>query len=200
MILRIVRGLIAADRLDGAVAPFAEPVMPPRSTPGLLRYHAGVRDVGDGARETVVVTLWATAEAAVDAYGMLDPVWTLDGGDEPGATREVAYFEVDESTLRRSDAEANILRVTIGRVARGLDVDIHRELRARMDGLESVMTEAYVGRRIVGDDVEIAFVSAWQGPPATRSLDAPFWPDITEQVDAYEVATYQPIASGAAVG
>jgi hypothetical protein len=199
MILRIVRGPIAADRLDGAVAPFDEPVVLARSTPGLLRYHAGARDMGDGAREAVMVTLWATAEAAVDAYGILDPVWTLNGSHGPSATREVAYFEVDESTLRQSGVEANILRVTIGRVARGLDVDIQGELRDRMHGLESAMTEAYVGRRIVGHDVEIAFISAWQEPPATRSLDAPFWPDIAEQFDAYELATYEPIATGAAV-
>ena len=102
-------------------------------------------------------------------------------------------FEVDESTLRRSDAAAHILRLSVGRVARGMDVDIQRELRERMHLLEPEMTEGYVGRRILGNDVEIAFISAWEREPDGRSLDAPMWPDISASYDAFEVATFRPL-------
>lgn len=148
-----------------------------------------------------MVTFWASVEHALEAYGgALDDVRTLDWPGDPAALRDVAYFEVDESTLRRSDAEATILRLTVGTVARGLDADIQAELRTRMHALEPEMTEAYVGRRILGSDVEIAFISAWRREPPLRSLVEPFWPDISARYDAFEVATFEPIASGAPVG
>jgi len=200
MILRIVRGRAAADRFDGVVAPFEDRFLTTAgSTPGLVRCHVAVRGVDGTPAEVVVVTFWETVEAALDAdRGHLDEATALDGADS-GMRREVAYFEVDDLTLRRSDADWNVLRITVGRVARGLDAEIQHELRTRMHGLEGEMTEGYVGRRILGDDVEIAFISAWERPPATRSLEAPFWTDISERYDAFEVATYEPIASGAAV-
>ena len=64
--------------------------------------------------------------------------------------------------------------------------------------LEPEMTEGYVGRRILGGDVEIAFISAWEREPDGRSLDAPVWPDISATYDAFEVATFRPLASGTA--
>jgi hypothetical protein len=100
---------------------------------------------------------------------------------------------VDESTLRRSDADVRILRLSVGRVARGLDADIQRELRERMHLLEPEMIEAYVGRRILGSEVEIAFISTWDREPQGRLLDAPVWPDISAGYDAFEVATFRPL-------
>ena len=55
--------------------------------------------------------------------------------------------------------------------------------------LEPEMTEGYVGRRILGNDVEIAFISAWDREPEGRSLDAPMWPDISAGYDWFEGAT-----------
>lgn len=200
MILRIVRGRVARDRLDGLITSVDEPFRAAaRSTPGLVRFHVGVRAPNAEECELVVITFWATVESALEAYGgSLDAVRTLDWAGDPRALRDVAFFEVDESTLRRSDDDASLLRLTIGRVARGLDADIQAELRTRMHALDPEMTEGYVGRRILGSEVEIAFVSAWRTAPAGRSLDAPFWPDISARYDAFEVATYDPIASGAA--
>jgi hypothetical protein len=200
VILRIVRGRVGADRLDGVVATFDETFREAaRSTPGLVRFHVATRAMTADEGELVVVTFWATVELALQAYGgALGGVRTLDWPGDRAALQDIAYFEVDESTLRGSDADARFLRLTVGRVARGLDVDIQGELRTRMHALDDEMTEAYVGRRILGDDVEIAFLSAWQRVPTTRSLDAPFWPDISARYDAFEVATYEPIASGAA--
>jgi hypothetical protein len=198
VILRIVRGRVASDRIDGLIATFDEPFrVAARSTPGLVRFHVGVRAPSPGERELVVVTFWATVEHALEAYGgSLDAVRALDWAGDPTALRDVAFFEVDESTLRRSAADATILRITVGRVARGIDPEIQAELRTRMHALEPEMIEAYVGRRILGRDVEIAFISAWQREPRTRSLDAPFWPDISARYDAFEVATFEPIANG----
>jgi hypothetical protein len=200
VILRIVRDRVRADRLDRLVATFDETFrMAARSAPGMVRFHVGVRATTPDEREVVVVTFWSTAELALEARGHgLGDVPGLDCARDPDALRDVAYFEVDESTLRGSDADARVLRLTVGRVARGIDAEIQGDLRARMHALEDEMTEAYVGRRILGDDVEIAFISAWQRVPIGRSLDASFWPDISGRYDTFEVATYEPIASGAA--
>ena len=185
MILRIVRGRFAIDRVEGLTAAFdASSDGHARGTPGLVRSHVGVRPLAGDGREVVIVTCWETVDAAI----------ATNAGDVDG----VAYFEVDESTLRRSEAAADILRLSVGRVARGMDVDIQHELRERMHLLEPEMTEGYVGRRIIGNDVEIAFISAWEREPDGRSLDAPMWPDISAGYDAFEVATFRPVVSEAA--
>ena len=200
MIVRIVRGRVAADGVDGVPAALAAtPHAPGTTKPGLVRSHVGLRPLTDGECEMVLVTCWETVDAAIAADAELDGTGTHDGATaDAGLLREVAYFEVDESTLRRSDAAADILRVSVGRVARGMDVDIQRELRERMHLLDPAMTEGYVGRRILGNDVEIAFISAWDHEPEGRSLEAPLWPDISAGYDAFEVATFRSLVGEAA--
>ena len=184
MILRIVRGRVAIDRVEGLTAALgATPDGHVRATPGLVRSHVGLRGLEGDEREVVLVTCWETVDAAVA---------------EEAGTGGVAFFEVDESTLRRSDAAAHVLRLSVGRVARGMDVDIQGVLRERMHLLGSEMTEGYVGRRILGNDVEIAFISAWDREPEGRTLDGPIWPDISAGYDAFEVATFRPLVSEAA--
>jgi hypothetical protein len=200
MILRIVRGRIDVQRLEELTATVEEGLRGRASaTPGLVRVHLGVRPFAGDELEVVLVTCWETVDAAIAADGSARDGGDVFGGAMAGAGLvDVAYFEVDESMLRRSEAAADIVRLSIGRVARGLDVDIQRELRGRMHLLEPEMTEGYVGRRILGDAVEIAFISAWEREPAGRSLDAPLWPDISVTYDAFEVTTYRPVASAAA--
>jgi hypothetical protein len=198
MILRIVRGHVAADRLGALAEGFVRSYAPiARATPGLVRFHAAVRRV-EGGHELVVVTFWASLEAAMVAYDG-DPVTprTLDGLSADARLDDVSYFEVDETQLRRSAGEPAVLRLTFGRVARGADAEIQQELRSRLHELDASMIEAYVGRRIIGSDVEVAFVSAWEAPPASRLLEEPFWPDIAARYDAFRIATYEPIVSGA---
>jgi hypothetical protein len=199
VILRIVRGHVTESRMAALVDGFVHRYAPLAArTPGLVRYHAGVRPVADGD-ELVLVTFWSSVDAAMRAYdGDIDAVRTLDGMSRHADLREVAYFEIDESQLRRSTSDVVALRLTVGRVARGIDADIQQELRSHLHELEPAMTEAYVGRRIVGTDVEVAFISAWESIPAGRALDDAFWPDISARYDAFEVACYRPIASGAA--
>ena len=195
MILRIVRGRITVNRVEGLTAALgASSDEHARATPGLVRSHVGVRPLADDEHEMVLVTCWETVDAACPA-GRAAPAGLRahDGEPAAGGLAGVAYFEVDESTLRRSEAAAAVLRLSVGRVARGMDVDIQQELRQRMHLLEPEMSEGYVGRRILGSDVEIAFISAWEREPAGRALDAPMWPDISAGYDSFEVATFRPV-------
>ena len=110
--------------------------------------------------------------------------------------RDVAYFELDEARERRPDASPKYLRITIGRVARGVDADIQGELRLRMGELGPLVSEAWVARRIIGAEVEVAFISAWDCEDPSLPLDGPLWPDISARYDAFEVSVYQPLSSG----
>jgi len=198
VILRLVRGRAVPARLDALRARLVEAYAPAaRDTPGLVRFHAALRSVPDG-HELALITFWESVEAALGAFGRdVESRRTLVDLGDLAEIRDVAHFEVDESQLRRSEADAAILRITVGRVARGADAQIQHELRDRLHELEAEMTEAYVARRIIGADVEVAFVSAWSAEPTTRSLDDPFWPDISARYDSFEVATYRPVVSGA---
>ena len=196
-----MRGSGPAGGVAGLAESFATHYLPvARATPGLVRFHVAVRPVAD-AHAIAVVTFWASVDAALTAFGGdLDTPRTLDGATGHAHLTDVSYFEVDESQLRRSTADAAILRISIGRIAQGVDVAIQQELRARLHELDELMTEAYVGRRIVGTDVEVAFISAWEHAPAGRSLDEPLWPDIAARYDTYLVETYLTILSGASAG
>jgi hypothetical protein len=197
VILRIVRGAIAPGGLDAVAAGFAG-AYPARArgVPGLVRFHAGVRPEGEG-HALALVTFWTSVDAALEAFdGDLDapralidvgPVVTLSG---------VAYFEVDESQLRRSPSDPVGLRLAVGRVHQGLDASLQQELRRRLHELDADVTEAHVARRIVGTDVEVAFVSAWARMPAGRSLDEPIWPDIASRYDWFGAETFDLLATG----
>jgi heme-degrading monooxygenase HmoA len=198
VILRILHGRVPPGGLDQLAEGFASRYLPlARATPGLVRFHVAVRPDGE-AHRLAVVTFWNSVDAALAAYdGNLDTARTLDGLSEHADLTDVAYFEVDESRLRRSTADAAILRIAVGRVVQGLDVAVQLDLRERMHELDPAMTEAYVGRRILGRDVEVAFISAWQHAPAGRSLDEPLWPDVAERLGSFAAETYLTILSGA---
>ena len=198
MILRIVRGTVADAHMDALrAAATGDYDTVARSTPGLQRYHAATRPASDSGHELVVLTWWATVDDALRAFdGDLDAARLLAGLGAHADLRDVAYFELDEARERRADATAAYLRVTIGRVAKGVDADIQHELRLLMGELGPPVTEAWVARRIVGLDVEIAFISAWECEDPSRPLDGPLWPDIAARYDASEVSVYRAIASG----
>jgi hypothetical protein len=198
VILRIVRGDVvpgAHERLiDGFVTGYAPRA---RATPGLIRYYVGL---GPEPRETdlVVMTFWTSVDAALAAFdGDLERPMTLDGISDNANLREVAYWEVEEVLLRRSDHEPEHLRLTFGRVSQGADAAIQEELRQRLHTLEPGMTEAYLGRRLVDTDVEIAFISVWSSVPEGLDLATPVWPDISTRYTSFGLELYRPIASGA---
>jgi hypothetical protein len=199
LILRIVRGDVASGGVqplvDVSVRSYASAA---RITPGLVRYHVGVGPAPAESR-VVVVTFWTSVDAALAAYdGDLEQPRTLDGLQETVILREVAYWEVDETLLRRSDRPPSLLRLTFGRVSEGADAAIQEELRQRMHQLEPEMTEAYIGRRLLGTEVEIAFVSAWSDVPEGRDLAMPVWPDISGRYTGFGLELYRPVLSGSA--
>ena len=63
-------------------------------------------------------------------------------------------------------------------------------LRARLDSIGPEMTEAYVGRRLAGQAVDVTFVSIWRERPADLALEGPFWADITVQYDEFSVEVF----------
>ncbi len=77
-----------------------------------------------------------------------------------------------------------------------MDADIQGELRLRMGELGPLVSEAWVARRIIGAEVEVAFISAWDCEDPSLPLDGPLWPDISARYDAFEVSVYQPLSSG----
>jgi hypothetical protein len=199
LILRIVRGSVAPGGRESLVASFSSSYAPTAvATPGLIRYHVGL---GPSPDEThvIVLTFWASVDAAMRAYdGDLTTPKTLDGLAASTELHEVAYWEVDETLLRRADAAPTLLRLTFGRISQGADAAIQQELRERVRMVDGAMTEAYIGRRLIATDVEIAFVSAWTGAPDGVDLTAPVWPDISQRYTSFALELYVPVLSGAA--
>jgi hypothetical protein len=139
------------------------------------------------------VSFWSSAEAATRAdAGKISPLsLALTHLTEV----EAAHFEVDETILRRSDDAPIAIRVFLGRFSKpGADIEMQELLRRRAPLLGDEMTEAYVGRRMIGRAVEVAFISAWRELPSDRQLEDPFWPDIVLRYDEFEIAVY-PIAT-----
>jgi hypothetical protein len=81
-------------------------------------------------------------------------------------------------------------------VGRGLDADIQRELRGRLGGLDPEVVDAYVGRRVLGPWVEIAFVSTWSATPPGRRLGDPIWPDISGQYETFQIQVFDVLLEG----
>ena len=197
MILRIVSGRVRKGRLDGVTEAYTSRYHPiAMATAGLDRFLVATRPVGD-EHELASMTLWETVEAALTAYaGNLSAVRTLDDRGHGEELTHVDYYEVEDAVIRHDGVDAIFLRLTAGTVARGLDADIQQELRRRLEGLPAELAEAYVGRRVLGDVVEISFVSTWSRAWNRDSLDAPIWPDISTRYDAFRVAVFDIVSSG----
>ncbi len=196
MILRIVRGRVAADRRSDVMDWFLTTYVPAaRRLPGLVRYRVGFGHEGD-EREFVAVTFWISVEAALAAYdGDLAAVRVFVPVPDAVTLTRVEYYEIDESVFRRG-AEPTLLRITVGRTEHGHDAEIQQELRHRLPELGDELAEAYVGRRIVGGAVDVAFISTWHRAPAGRHLEAAIWPDISSAYEQFEVVTYDLFLSG----
>jgi hypothetical protein len=198
LILRIVSGRVPAGGLDGVVDGYRrdyEPVA--RGISGLDRYAIGARILPEGHHELAALTLWTSVEDALAAYGGdLAAIRTIDGKSHGEVLERVEYYEIDSGGARRRPGTAAHLRLTAGRVARGLDADIQKELRSRLPDLPAAAIEAYVGRRVHGADVEIAFVSTWAGQPDGMVLDAPLWPAISDRYDEFRIAVFGVLLEG----
>ena len=200
MILRVVNGQVPPGRLDAVVRGFERDFAPAaRASAGLERFAVGarVRPEEDG-HDIAAMTLWSTIEAALAAYGgELGRPQTLDRMNHGETLTRVDYYEVDAAAARRRDGDAAHLRLTAGTVARGLDADIQQQLRQHLPGLPDEAAGAWIGRRVIGADVEIAFMSIWTGVPEGWSLDAPIWPSISDQYATFRAELYDLFLAGA---
>ena len=197
MILRVVNGRIPAGQFAAVRSSLERDYMPAaRRQSGLDRFLIATRPDGSG-HEIALMTVWTDVESALAAYGgNLAALRTLDGVGHGELLESVAYYEVAPGEMRRGNGQPRHLRLTAGTVGRGLDADIQRDLRSRLGELEAELVDAYVGRRVQGASVEIAFVSTWTAPPAGRTLDEPIWPDISAQYDAFVVRLFDVLLVG----
>jgi hypothetical protein len=200
LILRIVSGRVRHGRLKAVTDAYTNSYHPvAMRTAGLDRFLVGLRPFDDD-HGFAAMTLWSTVEAALEAYaGDLSAMRTLDATHHGEELDRVDYYEVDDAVVRRDGVEASFLRLTAGTVARGLDADIQQELRRRLVTLPDEVAEGYVGRRVLGDVVEIAFVSTWSSAQDRETLEAPIWPDISSRYDTFRVSVFDIVLSGTPV-
>ena len=145
------------------------------------------------------MTLWTDLESASVALGgQLTALRVIDGVDHGEILERVDYYEVEIVEARRQPGLPRYLRLTAGTVSRGLDADIQRELRSRLGELPPEVVEAYIGRRVRGPSVEIAFVSAWTDAAALERIERPVFPEISAQYDTFWIRLFDVLLEGPA--
>ena len=198
MILRAIRGRASTDELAAFHRALAETLgRDAAEQRGPEQYHLASRPAVahseasglDAELEALVISRWSSAEAA--ASGDARKVSPLVIAQRHLHDLTVEHFEIDDSFIRRSDAHPVAIRLATGRFSRpGADAQMQALMRERAPLIGDEMTEAYVGRRMVGPAVEVTFVSAWSRPPADRPLEEAFWPDIALRYDVFRVEVY----------
>jgi hypothetical protein len=198
VILRAIRGRASTDELAAFHRALAETLGPDAAEQGgPERYHLASRPAvahGEASRrdaehDALVISRWSSAEAA--ASGDARKVSPLVIAQRHLRDLRVEHFEIDDSFIRRSEAHTIAIRLATGRFSRpGADAQMQALLRERAPLIGEEMTEAYVGRRMVGPAVEVTFVSAWSRPPTDRPLEEAFWPDIALRYDEFRVEVY----------
>jgi hypothetical protein len=195
VILRVIHGMAGAERLaELATALCVALPDGPSPQPGLDHLHLAHGAVtslgaGDGGPDVVVLAFWESAEAAAAADRRGSSPLTIAGRH----LRDVAveHFEIDETVHRETGVPPRLLRIATGRFSRpGADKEMLDVLRARAPGIGEPMTDAYVGRRMLGREVEVTFVSTWREAPPDHDLAAALWPDIALRYDAFEVGVF----------
>jgi hypothetical protein len=198
VILRVVGGQIRRGELVAVSRSFRTAFVPVAArTRGLRRYVVGTRPSEDGGHRLAAMTIWDDLDGALAAYGgELSTPRTLDGLDHGAHLDRVDYYEVEATRARADEREPTRLRLTAGTVARGLDADVQEELRARVPELPDEAIEAYVGRRVLGRVVEIAFMSTWTKEPPGLVLDAPIWPAISARYETFRMELHDVVVEG----
>jgi len=193
LILRLVRGRILPGRHEAVRAGLAASLPQARQLAGLLQAHVALRSSPEG-NEFAAISTWATADATMAAFGpQANRVLALQGVSEHLDFRTVEHFEVDESVVVHADVPPALVRIAIGGIALGEDVEVQQELRRRIPSLGSDVVAATVGRRIRDRMVEVAFVTMWSRRPADRPLDAPVVPDVAERYSTYSIEVYDEV-------
>jgi len=198
VILRVISGRIPPGMLDAVRGAYRRDYGPiARRTDGLARFVIGAAAADDGGHRMAGMTIWTSVEAALGAYGGdLSAPRTLDGQTHGETVDRVDYYELEAVRTLPFDGAPTRLRLTAGTVARGLGAEIQQDLRAHLPDLPSEALEAYVGRRVLGPSVEIAFMSTWTSDPARFRLDAPLWPEISERYDTFRMEVHEILLAG----
>lgn len=202
MILRVVNGRVPPGQIDAVAEAYRRDYVPiAEKTTGLERFIVGARLTPDGDHAFAAMTIWTDVEVALTAYGGdLGAVRTLDARSHGERLSRVDYYEVDDDAARLSPGTPVHLRLTAGTVARGLDADIQHDLRLRLPELPAEAIAAFVGRRVLGTNVEISLVTVWSGVPDGTSLEAPIWPAIASRYDAFAIQVLDVVLAGAGPG
>jgi hypothetical protein len=197
VILRVVSGRIRPGELEAVTQSFRRDYVPvAATTTGLRRYVVAARIANDGPR-VAAMSIWDDVEAAVTAYGGdLTTPRTLDGRDHGATFDRVDYYELEAGRTLADARTPTRLRLTAGTIARGLDADIQQELRARLPKLPDEALEAYVGRRVLGGAVDIAFISTWAIDPPGVALDEPIWPEIADRYATFRLEVHDIVLDG----
>ena len=200
MILRVIHGHAAYRDLEELARAFG-PVLPATrgGDPGLRRVHVGHRDLSpndngpDAEAEIAVVTFWESAETVSDADRRGTSPLTI--ARRHLRDLEVEHFEIDETVFCDESKPVRLIRIATGRVSKpGAHTEMLELLRARAPLLGDPMVEAYTGRRMVGREVCVTFVSTWHEAPAGKQLEDALWPDIALRYDSFEVCVYRTMA------
>jgi hypothetical protein len=202
MILRVVHGRIPGGKLETVRAALEVDYVPrARACAGLDRYLVAIRPAdegrGDEGHELALMTVWLDVASALAAFdGDLTAVRAIDNIDHGEILERVEYYEVEIGATRRTAGVPARLRLTAGQVGKGLDAEIQHQLRGRLDDLEPEVVDAYIGRRVLGSRVEIAFVSTWSATQSGRRLEEPVWPDISAQYETFEIRVFDVLLEG----
>lgn len=198
MILRVVSGQVSPGDLDAVSESFGRNYVPAADQAvGLARFVVATRPTPAGGHDIAAMTIWTTVEEALAAYsGNLAAIRTLDAAGHGEHLTRVDYYEVDSTVAAGTAGRPTLLRVAVGRVARGLDADIQQELRRNLPDLPPEVTEAWICRRVLESDVEIAFISTWAAAPTGRALDEPLWPSISARYDVFDVGVHEVMIEG----
>jgi hypothetical protein len=203
LLLRVVSGHVPGGRLEAVRRSLEHDYVPAAvAMAGLERFLVGTWPEGDaGGHAIAFMTVWRDVESASTAFsGDLTALRLLDGIEHGEVLDHVDYYEVDIAAARRSPSPSRYLRLTAGQVSRGLDADIQRDLRARLGELGPEAVDAYVGRRVAGQAVEIAFVSTWTDAAVADRLRQPVWPEISSQYDVFWIELYDVLLEGSPGG
>jgi heme-degrading monooxygenase HmoA len=196
LILRMVRGRVLPGRHQALRAGLRATFSQVRDIPGLIQAHMALRSAAEET-EFAVISTWTTPDATMAAFGPdVSRVAELPGITEHLEFRSVEHFELDESVLIQADQPSAIVRIAVGSVELGSDVEIQQELRRRVHELGDEVVEAFVGRRIREQMVEIAFVTLWSRRPADRSLEEPVFPDVADRYSSYWIEVYDEVYRG----
>jgi hypothetical protein len=199
LLLRVVSGRVPPGQLPDVKASIDRDYVPvAQASPGLERYLVGTWPLDAEQGDAIAyMTVWSDLDAAIAAVGgNLSALRLLDGPGHGEVLERVDYYEVDIADAHRIKALPRYLRLTAGTVGRGLDADIQRELRSRLTDLAPEIVDAYIGRRVKGASVEIAFVSTWTEAADDETLQKPVWPHIATQYDTFWVKVFDVLSEG----